>query len=312
MYIPPTPHLIRGDVAKWASEAGVSGERVVGYWIEKKGVDIPINAPPRPDEKVILSFHGGIYVKFSAHPSDLISIARHELLKHTRSVTRILNVEYRLSRRHARAPQHPFPAALLDAVAAYSYLVHTVGFAPHNIVLMGDSAGGNLALALTRYLRDRTTAGDTDLPALPAATLLLSPWVELPVAPAGPHASPFRNRHSDFLDVTRDDFVECTRMFLGHVSFAAAAANPYISPASEAIDKVSFKGFPRAYILAGGAEGLLDSIRVLRKRMVEDLGEEHVQYVEFPDAIHDFCCFDFQEPERTQALQGAAQWIESL
>lgn len=316
VYIPPTPHLTRGDVERWANEAGVSSERIIGYWLEKKGVDIPINAPPRPDEKVILSFHAGVYVKFSAHPDDVTSNPRHELLKYTRSIDRIFSLEYRVSRRDSRSGKsiNPFPAALIDAVAGYSYLVNEVGFAPKNIILMGDSAGAHLSLALSRYLRDRRMAGDTDIPELPGGMLLISPWVELPVSTSGPHSSAIRNRNSDFVDVISKSYNRCTQTFLGNISFSASASNPYLSPASlsPAMDAISFAGFPPAYILAGGAEGLLDSIRVLRKRMAADLGEEAVKYVEFPDSIHVFCSFEFHEPERTQALQGAAKWLESL
>lgn len=76
------------------------------------------------------------------------------------------------------APQYPFPCSLLDALAAYLYLIappEGSGFKaihPHHIMLYGDSSGGGLALALLVLLRD------SGLP-LPAGTVLLSPWVDL-------------------------------------------------------------------------------------------------------------------------------------
>ena len=53
--------------------------------------------------------------------------------------------------------QSPFPAALLDALAGYNYLVNEIGYSPSNTILVGDSVGENLALVLTRYLSSGTT-----------------------------------------------------------------------------------------------------------------------------------------------------------
>ena len=78
---------------------------------------------------------------------------------------RALNVDYRL------APEHPYPAALSDALAAYRWLLDG-GTDPGDVVVAGDSAGGGLAAALLVKARDE------GLP-LPAAGVLLSPWVDL-------------------------------------------------------------------------------------------------------------------------------------
>ncbi|TFY71376.1 hypothetical protein EVG20_g1621, partial [Dentipellis fragilis] len=61
-------------------------------------------------------------------------------------------VEYRVSSAAPFKAENPFPAALLDGLAGYRYLVHTLHFSPDNIVLGGDSAGGHLALSLARYI----------------------------------------------------------------------------------------------------------------------------------------------------------------
>ena len=151
-WIPPVPHLIKGNVAKWAQEAGVQSERILGYWFEKKGLDISASAPPKAGEKVIYSLHGGAYTKMSAHPDNLVSALRHGLMEHTQTIHRLFNLEYRLATRVGGKPVYPFPTQLIDAVAGYNYLVKDLGFAPENIIVIGDSAGGNLSVELVRYL----------------------------------------------------------------------------------------------------------------------------------------------------------------
>ena len=78
---------------------------------------------------------------------------------------RVLNVGYR------NAPEHPYPAALDDAMAAYEWLLRT-GTDPASVVVAGNSAGGGLALALLMALRDRDVA-------LPGAAAVISPWTDL-------------------------------------------------------------------------------------------------------------------------------------
>ena len=313
VWIPPTPHLIRGDVEKWAQSQGVGCERIPGYWFEKKGLDIPTSAPPRPGEKIIYSFHGGAFIKHSAHPDDLIASLRHGVLEHTQLIERLFNLEFRTARKVDGKSINPFPAQLLDAIAGYNYLVNDVGFAPEDIVLLGDSAGGNLALMLTRYLVERRAAGDTDLPGIPSAIVLCSPWVDVAERTYGPESSALLNMHSDYMSLISPDFARTTSTFLGRMGETGARANRYLSPASVCpeMGSVSFEGFPRTLIVSGGAETLQDQIHILRQKMVADLGEDKVELVEFPDAIHDFFVFTWHEPERTQALKGIAAWLES-
>ena len=99
-------------------------------------------APESDASRALMFFHGGGYCSGS-------------ILSHRRLVTeagragamRTLAVGYRL------APEHPFPAALDDAMTAWQFL-RDQGYAPHDIVVGGDSAGGGLTLALLTRLRD--------------------------------------------------------------------------------------------------------------------------------------------------------------
>lgn len=87
-----------------------------------------------------------------------------------------------------------------------------------------------------------------------------------------------------------------------------ASTNRYLSPASPHPDlKVSFAGFPRTFIAAGEVEYLLPAIKILRDRMVRDLGEDAVVYFEAVDAPHDYMVFKLQ-PETRLTLEAIARW----
>ena len=125
-----------GVPAEWVVAAGVTGERVVLY------------------------FHGGAYHLGS--PARLRSLVTRVSAA---AQARVLSAGYRL------APEHPFPAAVEDALTAYRWLI-AGGTHARQVVIGGDSSGGGLALATLVALRD---AGDP----LPAAAVVLSPWTDL-------------------------------------------------------------------------------------------------------------------------------------
>jgi len=119
-----------------------------------------ISAPDARDDRGVLYLHGGGYV--------LGSIDTHaELMARVAASCRapVLGVDYRL------APEHPFPAAIDDALASYEHLIEA-GIKPEAIVLAGDSAGGGLALALLLKLK---ALGKP----MPAGAVLFSPWCDL-------------------------------------------------------------------------------------------------------------------------------------
>lgn len=118
---------------------------------------IPNGADP---EKIIMYVHGGGYVSGSCddHRGFVAKFAK--VCGFTN-----LTYDYRL------APEHPFPAAVDDSVKVYEALLQR-GFRPQNIVTVGESAGGGLALALLLALKERKIA-------LPSACVSISPWTDL-------------------------------------------------------------------------------------------------------------------------------------
>ncbi|KAL9580464.1 MAG: hypothetical protein Q9212_004483, partial [Teloschistes hypoglaucus] len=104
---------------------------------------------------VILHLHGGAFVDGDGRTKTL-GFAASLLTKHTPH--NVFAPQYRL----ASNPNCRFPAALQDALTAYHHLLHTHHYPPHEIILSGDSAGGNLVIALLRYIID--TQPSTKLP----------------------------------------------------------------------------------------------------------------------------------------------------
>lgn len=152
----PSPVRLPADwriVPAHAAQGGLTGE-----WIEPADPGmLDSRGGPAP---VVLYLHGGGYFFCSPRTHRPITIG---LATHARA--RVCAPVYRL------APEHPFPAAVEDAVAAYRALL-AQGVVPQRMVVAGDSAGGGLALALLVALRD---AGDP----LPAGAILYSPWTDL-------------------------------------------------------------------------------------------------------------------------------------
>jgi monoterpene epsilon-lactone hydrolase len=152
-----TVALMRSD---WDAAFGGTTAPVTCEQVTAGGVDAEWIQPNAPQDKAILYFHGGGFrIGSVASHRDLIAQIA------VASSCRVLAINYRL------APEHRFPAALDDALAAYDWMLRQ-GLKPANIAFAGDSAGGNLALAAMLALRERKRP-------LPAAAALLSPWTDL-------------------------------------------------------------------------------------------------------------------------------------
>jgi acetyl esterase/lipase len=135
-------------------------ETIGGTWYPNR----PTNANAAGD--VVLHLHGGAYVVGSGRTDDAGFAAKTMIANST--AAHVFCPQYRL----ASNPGGKFPAALQDAITSYLYLVDTLRISPKRIVVSGDSAGGNLVLALLRYMHDNPEAG---LPQ-PGCAWLWSPW----------------------------------------------------------------------------------------------------------------------------------------
>jgi acetyl esterase/lipase len=255
---------------------------------------------------------GGGYIVGSPHPAGgPIGPISSVLLAHAPAISRIFAPGYRLSSSSPYPQLNPFPAALIDALAAYHHLIHVKGFDPKNIIVGGDSAGGNLALAVVRYIvREKIGAL-----AVPGALLLLSPTAEWEVTHTGPKASMTTNASSDFCNIFLLSGYTARSLLGSSLPSTFIATSPYISPSSLSLPSSAlpglFAGFPRTYISAGGAEVCLDMYRTLRERMERDIGSGLV-YDEEPEGTHDFLTMDWHEPERSETAKRIGKWVEGL
>lgn len=184
--------------------------------------------------RVVLYFHGGGYLFGS--PASYRDRARRLSFRCNADV---FVPDYRL------APEHPYPAALEDALAAWAYVAASRPAA--SIFVAGDSAGGGLTLSLLAALRDRKEV-------LPAGAFVFSPWTDL----AGTGASYTRNEGRDVW-LSRRHIEEWGRHYVGK----SDVADPGISPVHS-----NLNGFPPLLLIVGDQEVLFDdTLRVKAKAL---------------------------------------------
>lgn len=224
--------------------------------------------------RVILYFHGGAYIAGSprTHRPLTAALARD-------AGARVLALDYR------QAPEFGFPAWLDDAVDAYRHLLSTHE-RPHQIVLAGDSAGGNLVLVTLLRLRE------LGLP-MPAGAICLSPWADL----ACKSRSFKHNRESEVM--LNADAIAA--LGLHHIG-TNDPKDPLLSPVH-----ADLTGFPPLMIHVGSGEILRDDARAV-KRAAQKV-DVSVTYREWKDMPHVFPLFHAFLPEARKALQEMAAFV---
>ena len=231
-------------------------------------------SPDAEPATALLYLHGGAYVIGSARAYRSLAA---ELARAAGAVA--YSIDYRL------APEHPMPAAIEDAAAAYRALL-AEGFDASRIVIAGDSAGGGLTLATLLALRD---AGDP----LPAAALLLSPWADL----TGEAATLLGKAQEDPA-LTADGLSAMAGLYLAN----ADPRDPRASPAF-----ADLAGLPPLLIQVGTAEILLDdAIAVAR---AAGLAGVEARLAIWADMIHVWHAFAFMLPEGRAAIEEAGEFL---
>jgi len=240
---------------------------VAGEWSLSPGADAT---------RVLLYFHGGGYCSGS--------IASHRrLLTEAGRAAGIstLAIAYRL------APEHPFPAAHDDGMIGWRYL-RQQGIDARNIVVGGDSAGGNLTIALINALRDANED-------LPACAWLISPWTDLTMSgktlESKDHIDPII--HRGYLVELADAYAPAS----------LDRRNPLLSPLFSAL-----AGFPPTLIQVGSAETLLSD----STRFAEAAAEANVATTleVWPEMIHAWPLWNAGLTDARLALKSAGQFMK--
>lgn len=152
------------------------------------------------------------------------------------------------------APEHPYPAATDDALKAWNYLMY-LGYGARDVIVAGDSAGGNLALSLTLRLKEQERL-------LPRGLVLLSPWTDLTKS-----GKSYESR-KEVDPVLNHEYLD--RMIENYAG-GQELSNPLISPLFG-----SFKGFPPTYIQVGDNEILLSDATLLHKKLLKENVSAHL------------------------------------
>jgi acetyl esterase/lipase len=257
--------LFRGRAEPWPVERFEAGG-VPAEWIVAAG------AQPN---RIILYLHGGGF--------RMGSVDSHRDLMQRLSVAagaRVLGIDYRL------CPEHPFPAAVEDALAAYRWLLDS-GVPPGCIALAGDSAGGGLVLSCMFAAR----AANLELP---RAAYLMSPWTDLAATGAS------------FVSKADVDPLHQRPLILN-------MAKAYLGPCGDPCDPLAsplygvLEGLPPLLIQCGGRETILDdSVRFAERARNAGVAVELGVY---PSMIHVFQAFGELSAAR-HALAGAGSFLD--
>jgi epsilon-lactone hydrolase len=185
-------------------------------------------SPPQPSKKVIFYLHGGGFVLGLQD-----TLHHHGYLPHLANSTNatIYEIDYRV------APEHPFPAAVDDVLTGYEGLL-ALGIAPHNIVVMGDSAGGTLTLSLLLKLKD------LGLP-MPSGSITMSP-ATAPVT----SVDSFRTREELDIMFTPEMLSE---VYTPAYTVMEHYESPYLHPLYG-----EYEGLPPMLVIVGGCDMLHD------------------------------------------------------
>ena len=237
-----------------------------------------MTADVKANDRVVLQLHGGGYVLGMSDPHRLLAVRQATLL----GAGEAYYLDYRL------APAYVYPAALEDAVALYEELLAR-GIRAEDIVLVGDSAGGNLAVELALYLRDHSRP-------LPAVIALASPWATFEHA-----AGTSRTENA-----AKDQVLgEGTPLYVAVQEAAYAGTldrrDPRLSPIY-----ADLSGLPPMLIQTGGNELFVTEDQQLATKAAED--GVPVTLTIYPGMPHDFALLFPELRDSVRSLQEIADF----
>jgi epsilon-lactone hydrolase len=242
----------------------VTEEKFRGKWFSSKNMQTGVT---------VLYFHGGGYSFYPKSYDSFIALIAQA------AKARTFALDYRLS------PEHRFPAQLEDSLHAYRWLLEK-GVDAGNLVVAGDSAGGNLALALLFRARD------SNLP-FPALAVALSPPTDLETE----YQSLATNQGTDWID--KPELLHWAEWFCDSTQLR----DPLISPMW-----ADLRGLPPIYIQAGSAEILYDSIQAFVNRAKSQGADVVLEAWE--DMNHVFQMFGPDAPQSAEALRRIGEVID--
>jgi monoterpene epsilon-lactone hydrolase len=234
-----------------------------------------VTTPESVEERVIYYLHGGGYVagSITTHREMASRLARA-------AKARVLLIDYQL------APEHPFPAAVEDAVAGYRWLLSS-GVKPTRVAIAGESAGGGLSVATLVALRDA-------LEPLPAAAVAVSPWVDMQAV-----GESMVSRAAVDPLLQRDMLLEMARNYLGNADPRTPLASPI---------HADLAGLPPLLIQVGTAEVLYDDATRLTERA--ESADVEVVLEPWEDMIHMWPAFAAMLPEGQQAIDRIGEFVQ--
>jgi len=232
-------------------------------------------APDCKKHKIVLFFHGGGFNAGSIHShSDLIGRISQA------SQCAVLAIGYRL------APEHPYPAALDDAMTAYNWLLHHP-FPPSQLALVGISAGGNLLLSLLLRLKLENAH-------LPAAGVCICPWTDLTVS----SPTTKTNEGKDILH--KDRLKEGAEMYCDGKN----PKDPYISPLYG-----DLHGLPPLLVQTGTNELLFAEAVALAEKAQKSGVEAALE--KWPEMLHAWHLFASKFPEGKLAIKSIGDYLQN-
>ncbi len=273
------PHRVREGLeriaARWfraPRDTNIIEDRIEGLdgpipidWISRK----------RPDRRaIVIYFHGGAYIMGSRNTHRHVGAWLAG-----KSRARVVMPDYRL------APEHPFPAAVDDAVTVYRHLLDT-GYKASRIAFAGDSAGGGIAFALLLKAREQ---GLPD----PACVVGFSPWLDLTMT----QPSLKRNARRDPL-LPSNRFREVTQFYLGDADPAGPLASPLLGDVTNP---------PPGLIQASRIEILADEAEAMAEKWREAGGDMRLEW--WRNAPHAWHIFAGIIPEADDAVARAGWFI---